>query len=261
MKSTSDSSSSSFFDLFASSSSSPSEENNDISNNTVTTPIHSSQNINYYEYDDIVSQTTINRYQPDQRLPQWPSPNPNATTATKPDDKILVVYSGPTSIPSTTGSLNSTIEAKSMLYKLNFDYFLKYGIQCQIHDTVIVLGGEVGRQYQTAIEQIHSECKQKYNHFVKLAYRQPVCYDMESVRRVVHDKDVISNLDEYDYFVYINCGVSGPSKYWSRHGEWISTLLGPMKTNPTVKMTGLNVNCATNRLAHVQSMVYALGKF
>jgi hypothetical protein len=142
MKSTSDFSSfSSFYNLFMSS---LSEENKDMANNTFATPLHSSQNTkNYYEYDDTVSQMTINRYQPVQHLPQWPSTNPNTTTATKPpDDKIfLVVYSGPTSIPGTVGRrLNSMIEAKLMLHKLNFDYFLKYGIQCQIHDTDKDLG-------------------------------------------------------------------------------------------------------------------------
>ena len=75
-------------------------------------------------------------------------------------------------------------------------------------------------------------------------------------------------MDKYDYFVYVNCGVSGPSAKWSTL-PWTDVLTLPMEVHPTVKMTGLTMNCPTPRRrrnslgrkgSHIQSMVYALDK-
>lgn len=211
--------------------------------------------------DSSVDSTKASYYNPsshiqrDARLPQWPK-----HPVTKATDKILVVYSGPTHLPNFK-ILNQPephprkkIEGKKELYRVNFEYFLINGVQCQTQDTVLIVTKEVEEHYRERIDKMHQTCEETHGHKVILAVRDPKCFDLETVRRVMHD-DIV-DIDSYDYFVYVNCGTSGPSKYWADL-PWTDVLID--KLNDKVKMSGLTVNCAA-RHPHVQSMVYALDR-
>jgi len=198
--------------------------------------------------------------QRDARLPQRPKHR-----VTKSTDKILVVYSGPTHLPnreilnqpdgpsSPHSRRRIREEGRKELYRVNFEYFLTYGTQCQTQDTVIVVTKEVEEQYRERVHTIQQNC---HDHKVILAIRENKCFDLETVRRVMHDDDIAVDIDTYDYFVYVNCGVSGPSKQWADL-PWTDVLID--KLNDHVKMSGLTLNCGA-RQPHVQSMVFALDR-
>ena len=187
----------------------------------------------------------------DARLPTRPK-----RRATKPTDKVLVVYSGPTDLPDRETVENPSShprERKKELYRLNFEHFLKYGVQCKTQDTVLVVTEEVEPHYRARITELNKDCL-AHGHQVVLAVRNNTCLDMESVRRVLHDGLV--DLDSYDYFVYVNCGTTGPSSKWA-DVPWTDVFIE--KLNDQVKMSGLTVNCGRGA-PHIQSMVYALDR-
>jgi hypothetical protein len=101
---------------------------------------------------------------------------------------------------------------------------------------------------------MHKACNKAYGSKVILAIRNSTCLDLESVRRVMRDN--IVDIDSYDYFVYVNCGTSGPSKAWADL-PWTDVLLE--KLTDKVKMSGLSLNCEYET-PHIQSMVYALDR-
>ncbi|KAI2512632.1 hypothetical protein MHU86_1851 [Fragilaria crotonensis] len=186
-------------------------------------------------------------------MPQMPAPGTGFKTG---DKKILVVYSGPTVLADLEavrqpGSPSS--ERLKELYRLNFEYFLKYGVQCRTQDTLVMVTEVVQQRYQPQIDALHSKCQQ-HGHRVIMAIRNSTCWDLESVRRAMHDDIVDLNL--YDYFVYVNCGTSGPSRLWADL-PWTDVLLE--KLNDKVKMSGLTLNCGSAD-PHLQSMVYALDR-
>ena len=186
-------------------------------------------------------------------MPQLPSPGSGFKTS---DKRILVVYSGPTRLADLEvvrqpGSQAS--ERLKELYRLNFEYFLKYGVQCRTQDTLVIVTDVVQQRYQPQIDALHTKC-QEHGHQVIMAIRNNTCWDLESVRRVMHDDIVDLNL--YDYFVYVNCGTTGPSRLWADL-PWTDVLLD--KLNAKVKMSGLTLNCGSSD-PHLQSMVYALDR-
>jgi len=167
-------------------------------------------------------------------------------TIEPPQPRILVVYSGPTYY---TLDQNSK---KTALYRLNFEYFIKNGIQCQTQDTVLVVTDQVEPYYRQRIDELDLECKTKYGTLVKLITRNDTCYDMESVRTVLNDPVITANVT-YD-FVYANCGVTGPAKEFAKN--WTSYFIP--KLNDRIKMTGLTAECSN--VVHIQSMVYAVDR-
>jgi len=193
----------------------------------------------------------------DPRLPQRPT-----SRVTKPTDRILVVYSGPTQLVNRTAveDPNSSMHArKTELYRVNFEHFLQYGVQCQTQDTVLVVTKEVEAYYRTQVDAMHHECMTRYAHPVLLAIRNSTCLDLETVRRVMHDTDIFHGIDgisSYDYFVYANCGMSGPARQWAGL-PWTDILIA--KLSDQVKMVGMTINCNRGPV-HVQSMVYALDR-
>ena len=154
------------------------------------------------------------------------------------EKEILVVYSGPT-------SLNKN-EGKNELYLHNFDFFLKHGIDCGFQDTVITATQEVYDAYQPKVN-----CSN-----LTWILREPECHDMETVHVVLFNSTI--NVRKYDYFVYINCGLTGPPPPSHRHRHWALSFITPL--SDTVKMTGLSVNCFRKNSPHVQSMAYALDR-
>ena len=186
-------------------------------------------------------------------MPRRPSPGTGFKTG---DKKILVVYSGPTVLANlevVQRPESPTSERLTELYRLNFEYFLKYGVQCRTQDTLVIVTEVVQQRYQPQIDALHSKC-QEHGHQVIMAIRNNTCWDLESVRRAMHD-DIV-NLNLYDYFVYVNCGTSGPSRLWADL-PWTDVLLE--KLNDKVKMSGLTLNCGSAD-PHLQSMVYALDR-
>jgi hypothetical protein len=163
-----------------------------------------------------------------------------ATTA----PRILVAYSAPTRIPT-----NMSEDSKGELYIRNFDYFLDHGIDCTSQDTVIVLTDVVLEQYRGRLQALDEQC-QLDHHRVFVHVRQDKCWDMESVRQVFYEFDKV-DLTKLDYFVYVNCGLSGPphTANWTRHFTSLLT--------DKIKMAGLTINCQTFG-PHVQSMLFAL---
>jgi hypothetical protein len=175
----------------------------------------------------------------------------------------LVIYSGPT-------SLNATDEfPKVGLYLLNFQYFLRHGVQCSNSaniDTVIVTTKSVAEAFHSQLRELSERCS------LKVLLREDTCLDMESMRVVLTSSQL--NLAIYDYYVFVNCGVSGPQLPVSElHVDddtrsamkqslrpWTHYLTDLLSKE--VKMAGLSINCFAWRqhAPHVQSFVYALDK-
>jgi hypothetical protein len=93
-----------------------------------------------------------------------------------------------------------------------------------------------------------------HGHSVILAKRNSTCLDLGSVRLALYG-EYVKDVSVYDYFVYLNCGVTGLSPKWA-HLTWIDLFLS--KLNDEMKMTGLSLNCWGN--PHIQSMMYALDR-
>jgi hypothetical protein len=187
----------------------------------------------------------------DARLPKRPT-----YRATTPKDKVLVVYSGPTDLIETAkveSPASTASQRKMELYRLNFEHFLKYGVQCKTQDTVLVVTKEVEPHYRARVTELNEDCL-AHGHQVVLAVRNNTCLDMETVRRVLHDGLV--DLESYDYFVYVNCGTTGPSSKWADL-PWTDVFIE--KLNDQVKMSGLTLYCGRGA-PHIQSMVYALDR-
>ena len=192
-----------------------------------------------------------------------------------PLDKILVVYSGPTDLmdPSIKPGKISWKHKKMELYRLNFEFFLRNGIHCQTHDTLIVVTDVVKSQYQAQIDELHDKCHRNYGNYVRLITRNNTCLDLDTVRvaieyasqgdrpAVVTNRRTTSDATKiaayYDYFVYINCGVTGPSPQWANR-PWTSVFLQGLRDG--VKMVGLTINCHFRYSPHVQSMMYAMDR-
>lgn len=184
------------------------------------------------------------------RLPQRPS---KARENKK--ERILVVYSGPTDVMDADFPLSKYRKGhkKIVLYRLNFEFFLEHGIQCKTQDTILVVTDIVARVYQFRIEKLHRDC-QEHGNSVILAIRNNTCLDLESVRVALYGGYV--DVSSYDYFVYTNCGVSGPSPRWASL-PWTDVFLA--KLNDKIRMTGLSMNCRNFR-PHIQSMMYAMDR-
>ena len=212
---------------------------------------------------------------PDASFPEAYSTNlQQSHTAVVHADRILVVYSGPTELmgQNIEPQQISGDHKKMELYRLNFEFFLQHGIHCQTQDTLLVVTDVVAAKYQAKIDELHYQCHQKYGNFVRMITRNNTCYDLESVRvaleytgqgdrpAVIRNRrttDGAKIAAYYDYFVYVNCGVTGPSPQLANR-PWTNTFL--QKLRDGVKMTGLTMNCEINGHPHVQSMMFAMDR-
>jgi hypothetical protein len=160
--------------------------------------------------------------------------------------KILVAYSGPTSL--------NRAEKKNELYFRNFDFFLKHGVDCRYQDTVIALTESVKQLYHEQLLQMDQHCQASGGHRVYTLIRDKECHDLATVYTLFYNSTI--QTDTYDFFVYINCGMSGPSPNYSP--SWVMPFINPL--TETVKMSGLSVNCHHKQSPHVQSMAFALDR-
>ena len=180
--------------------------------------------------------------------------------------KILVVYAGPS---------NKSAQ-KVELYTKNLEFFLRNGIDCDDtdgtqQDTVIVVGHEFYNEYLPWIQQLNDVCKQSsrtsttiHSSKVIIISRRDVCYDMEAARLALYGGVNGINVTSYDYFIFVNCGTSGPG---GRGGGKLSVLSSDEEKNSfslswtshfisllddQVKMTGLTLNCEQPNNVHIQ---------
>ena len=189
-----------------------------------------------------LSATTLLRQHTPQSLHQLPQ-----SSVTWPN--ILVVYSGP-------ATLTQEDSNKIQFYLRNLEFFLHHGVDCTRHETVIVLGHDVALQYRELIRQLDQNCHN--HHRVTLIERDNVCYDLESVRLVLHGN--VTNLPvlDYDYFFHVNCGTTGPVMPLNEtHVPWTNKFIEKLVGN--VKMVGISHVCEGD-VSHIQSMVYAVDK-
>ena len=213
----------------------------------------------------------------DSGLPQLLEPATNPAQPQTSDahfDRILVVYSGPTDLMDQKIKPNriSMAHKKMELYRLNFEFFLRHGIHCQTQDTLLVVTDVVAAKYQTQIDELHDRCHHDYGNFVRMITRNNTCYDLDSVRIALEytknsDRPaVVTNRKTkndtkiaayYDYFVYVNCGVTGPAPQLSNR-PWTSVYLQQLRDG--VKMTGISINCHFRIHPHIQSMMYAMDR-
>ena len=164
---------------------------------------------------------------------------------------ILVVYSGPATL--TQGDPD-----KTQFYLRNLEFFLRHGVDCKTQETIIVLGNDVAPLYQTTIQQLDQACHTHHHHRITLIERDNECYDMESVRLVLHGNVSKLPILDYDYFFHVNCGTTGPVMPPNEtHVPWTSKFVEKLVGN--VKMVGITHNC-DGGMIHIQSMVYALDK-
>ena len=166
---------------------------------------------------------------------------------------VIVVYSGPTSLPPA----NNTAR-KPELYLKNFEHFLRMGgVNCQHHDTVIVLTADVAMQYQAEINHMNQQKCEPNGHFVRTIVRQNKCVDMESVRLVIEGDAGVDAYD-YDYFITVNCGMTGPAH---RNYPWSNDFI--QYFGERIRMVGISHTCYRTHSGirpHVQSMAYALDR-
>lgn len=172
-----------------------------------------------------------------------------STVVAPPLPKILVVYSGPSTF--TEGNMD-----KNELYIRNFEFFLRHGIDCKLQDTILVLGEQVAPVYRERLERMDSACRKEHSHRITIVERENVCYDMESVRLVMHGN--ITDILSYDYFIYVNCGLTGPMMPKNETTiPWTSKFIEKMVGNVT--MVGISHMCS-GATTHIQSMIYCLDK-
>jgi hypothetical protein len=165
--------------------------------------------------------------------------SPNRTT--------IVIYSGPTSMDRQ--------QKKNELYLRNFDFFLKYGLDCQHQDTVMTLGSPVKDIYNDQLQTLDRDCAHRWGRRLFVVEREPLCYDMETMRVLMYEQQqMMPPLTSYRYLVYINCGMTGPAPELS-HG-WANLFTKHLSNKEGVAMTGISLNCLG--VAHVQSYAFAL---
>lgn len=212
------------------------------------------------------------------------------------NNKILVVYSGPTSLVVENDDGNTAFEGgggnsnrlKDELYMKNFEYFLHHGgVNCQHHDTLLLVTEEVFSYYYPIVKDYQKKycnnntsssssssttaAEPNQDHFVRLVVRENVCLDMESVRLVLYGLVNGVDVNSYDYLIYINCGMSGPApsrrvRVDSHRDEWSWTDAFTERfrdddddDDDRVRMVGISHNCFHGQ-PHIQSMAYALDR-
>lgn len=162
--------------------------------------------------------------------------------------KILVAYSGP---------LSKNI-SQAEQHQKNLDFFLKHGIQCATQDTVIIVGKDFYGEYIDLISHLNEKCR-PYGNQVLLVTRREICEDMEPVRLVMDGGIAGINIKSYDYFIYVNSDIIGPTPPVSDEAEpWTSRILSLL--DDKVKMTGLTMNCATGEKPFIENTMFALDK-
>ena len=167
--------------------------------------------------------------------------------STKPG--ILVIFSGPLYLSDPKNpDLNQ-------LYLTNLEWFLKHGIDCRNHDTIIVVGESVFPSYNDYIEVMDATC-QFTNHRIKLVHRSPECDHMGSMSLIAHGDFIESS--HFSSFIFITSQMSGPhSKQMADGTPWMTSFTS--RLGGTVRAVGLSHVCDGMR-THFQENVYAVDR-
>ena len=156
-------------------------------------------------------------------------------------DRAIVAYSAPTSMDLS--------DPKQSMYHTNFLYFLDNAIDCTKHSTLIVTTEEVAEVYRPRIEELNQELCGNSLYSIRLTLRVDKCYDMESMATFLRETDT----NQYDYFLYVNCGMIGPKTKGDDDKHWTETFTS--RLSDKVKLSGVSINMSF--YPHVQSMVLA----
>jgi hypothetical protein len=155
------------------------------------------------------------------------------------NSRAIVAYSAPTTLDYSEG--------KNAMYFKNFHYFLDHAIDCDKHATVIVTTRVVVDEYRLRIEKMNNDLCRHSQFSIQLLEREDKCYDMESMATFLRETDT----SNYDYFLYVNCGVVGPKTKGAEH--WTETFTS--RLSQAVKLTGVSINMSFH--PHVQSFAIA----
>lgn len=177
-----------------------------------------------------------------------------ATKRGKEKEHLVILYSGPTDLPSSS--------QVARVYDSNFRFFLKHGLPCSYPTALnwrieifITLTASTAAYYASVIDQLPRACAE-----LRILKRTGKCYDMESVRLFLTYNHKFVHEEEFK-FVYVNCGMVGPllpqiktdvvNTYWP--AVYVDMLDG------NVKLVGQIINCGGKRNishAHVGSELW-----
>jgi hypothetical protein len=163
----------------------------------------------------------------------------------------LVIYSGPLYV---TDDADPDL---TELYISNFEWYLDHGIDCEDHDTVIVVGRPVVGKYKDRVAEIADKCKKETNHRVKMVTRHTECFHMGSLSLVLHGGFV--NFDHYDFFFFITSALSGPAHKRPRGPDKPWTEMFTTRMTGPIRIVGLSHVCEGED-THVQESAFCLDK-
>ena len=161
---------------------------------------------------------------------------------------ILVIYSGPLYIDD-----ESDVNMNE-LYRANFEWFMKKGIDCENQDTVIVVGKPVFEKYKSQIEEMDRKCLET-NHRIQIVHRHPECFHMGSMSLILHGGFI--QFDHYEFFIQITDNLSGPFEKTVDNKPWTAKFTSRMNNN--VRLVGLSHVCDGYH-SHIQENAYCIDK-
>jgi len=192
--------------------------------------------------------------------------------------RAIVAFSAPTSLDYSKG--------KNAMYFKNFHYFLDHAINCTVHSTVIVMTKVVADVYQNRIAKMNNEMCRGSQFSIRILVREDKCMDMERYVRGICESLFLfrrvfphnisyccrsfipqqhmfysmatflrdTDTSQWDYFLYINCGMVGPK--WEGDRHWTDIFIS--RLSDTVKLTGVTINMSFH--PHVQSFMMAMDR-
>jgi len=172
--------------------------------------------------------------------------------------QTLVVYAGPLHMTNKAAVGYETYTERYQMDKLhlaNFDFFLQHGIDCTVHDTLLILGEPVKLAYATQLDNMNQACL-ALGHFIKLVTRDDACGDVEPMRLVL--KGGVVDVAPYDALIHVSSEMSGPAPP-SSSGSPSWTVDFTKHFTSDVHMVGLSHVCH-GKHTHVQSSAFALDK-
>lgn len=123
------------------------------------------------------------------------------------------------------------------------------GIDCSRHSTRIVTTKVVCDAYRFRIMKMNHEQCRNSPFTIELIEREDKCYDMESMREFLR----VTDTSEWDYFVYINCGMVGPKWDREKFPHWTDVFIP--RLSDKIKLVGITINMSFH--PHSQSFVLA----
>jgi len=177
-----------------------------------------------------------------------------ATKVDEEKERLVILYSGPTELPSSSHV--------ARVYDSNFRFFLKHGLPCSYPTALnwrieifITLTASTAAYYASVIDQLPRACAE-----LRILERTGKCYDMESVRLFLTYNYEFVHEEEFK-FVYVNCGMLGPLLPQIKSGianmYWPAVYVDMLDGN--VKLVGQIINCGGKQNtshAHVGSELW-----